>query len=106
MGDSMTPTSPSHPSQRIDQSYSGDTLTDEVIHAWPEDGTAVHRYIDAAGNVATVNLTGLPIPVVPGPTPADIADLLAATASTSIVADTRALAVGLTALAAALREGQ
>lgn len=100
----MTPTSPADPRQRIDQTYQGGRVVDEVIHAWPEDGTAIHRFY-VGDQVATENLTGLPIPVVPGPTPAEIADQLATQAALSIAADTRALADGLAALADSLREG-
>ena len=69
-GVAMTPTVLTDVNQRADQTWSGGVLVDEVVHAWPEDGTAVHRWENASG-IHTASLSGLPIPVPEVPYPSD-----------------------------------
>lgn len=66
----MQPTTPTHPAQRIDQTYGPDGLTQEIIHNHPPDGGGVRRWVDAQGQEHTEPVTGLPIPT-PAPRTAD-----------------------------------
>ena len=58
----MTPTVPTHPSQRIDQFLAGGSLVKEIVHNYPPDGGGTMRTENANGTVASTPVTGLPIP--------------------------------------------
>jgi hypothetical protein len=58
----MTPTTPVHPNQRIDQTITGGVVVEETIYNYPPDGGGTRRVENSPGNVTTTAVTGLAIP--------------------------------------------
>ena len=57
----MIPTTPTDPAQRMDQSYSGGVLVEELVHNHPPDGGGSRR-TEVGGVVTTTAVTGIPLP--------------------------------------------
>lgn len=66
----MTPTQPSHQSQRIDQTYGPGGLVQEIVHNYPPDGGGTRRWVDDQGQEQSEQVSGLPVPT-PAPRTAD-----------------------------------
>lgn len=91
----MKPTTATHPSQQIDQTFTPDGLVEEIVHNYPPDGAGIRRWVDDQGEHSEP-VTGLPIPEVPAPTLAEIA---AEFSSIESVADVEAFRAALEGLA-------
>jgi hypothetical protein len=87
----MTPTTPTHHAQRIDQVWSAGVLVEELVYAYPLDGTAVRR----RDGQPDEPVTGLPIPETPTPTAearlAAVATAVAEAEAVETIADMEAL---------------
>jgi hypothetical protein len=87
----LAPTTPSNPAQRIDRTFvDGGKLIEEMVWAWPFDGSAIRRREGQADEP----VTGLPIPQPEAPTADDrLATLLGQLATAATLDDVQAAAL-------------